>query len=317
MHRLTETAMDEMAAIAGGELVRRTGSAWLAGDDEADGLQAAVAAMQAAGIACRLDPAALPERMRPWYEIAAVVEADGMLLPARWVRRLAEAAVAAGADVYERSEVTAVDARRAGLGGHARRGERTSRPARSWSPATASSLALIPALAGVVYPVRGQVVATEPLADTVIALPTHSDHGFFYYRPTDDGRVTLGGGRHADVEAEYTTQEAISDRIQAAIEGFLSERLGIPAERIEHRWAGIMGFSADMLPVVGELPGSPGLWVCGGYSGVGNVPGFALGQLVADRIAGGAGDPREPSARRGPLRCIKGAWHLLCITRWR
>ena len=43
-----------------------------------------------------------------------------------------------------------------------------------------------------------------------------------------------------------------------------------------------------MLPVVGELPGRPGLWVCGGYSGVGNVPGFAYGRLLADRIAGAA-----------------------------
>ena len=52
-----------------------------------------------------------------------------------------------------------------------------------------------------------------------------------------------------------------------------------------------MGFSADMLPVVGELAGRPGLWVCGGYSGVGNVPGFGYGRLIADRITGAAHTP--------------------------
>ena len=80
--------------------------------------------------------------------------------------------------------------------------------------------------------------------------------------------------------------EQTSAPVQAALEQFLSERLGIDTGRITHRWAGIMGFSADMLPVVGEIPAKPGLWVCGGYSGVGNVPGFALGQLLAERIAG-------------------------------
>ena len=186
LHRLTEAAMDEMAALAGSGLVRRTGSAWLAGPDEAADLRAAVAAMRDAGIACRIDASVLPERMRPWYEAAAVVEADGLLLPARWVQRLAEAAVAAGAAVYERSPVTSVTLDADGWalsidgGGHV--------SAASVVVACDGLIpALIPALAGIVYPVRGQVIATEPLADTVIALPTHSDHGFFYYRPTDDG----------------------------------------------------------------------------------------------------------------------------------
>lgn len=30
--------------------------------------------------------------------------------------------------------------------------------------------------------------------------------------------------------------------------------------RITHRWSGVMGFSPDALPWVGEVPGSPGLW---------------------------------------------------------
>jgi glycine/D-amino acid oxidase-like deaminating enzyme len=42
---------------------------------------------------------------------------------------------------------------------------------------------------------------------------------------------------------------------------------------------------------VGPVPGSPGLWVTGGYSGTGNVPGFLAGQEIADAIAGVAGEP--------------------------
>jgi glycine/D-amino acid oxidase-like deaminating enzyme len=47
-----------------------------------------------------------------------------------------------------------------------------------------------------------------------------------------------------------------------------------------------MGFSADLMPVVGEVPGRPGLHVAGGYSGVGNVQGFVCGRMLADRISG-------------------------------
>jgi glycine/D-amino acid oxidase-like deaminating enzyme len=47
-----------------------------------------------------------------------------------------------------------------------------------------------------------------------------------------------------------------------------------------------MGFSADLLPVVGEVPGRPGLHVAGGYSGVGNVQGFVCGGMIADLILG-------------------------------
>jgi glycine/D-amino acid oxidase-like deaminating enzyme len=42
----------------------------------------------------------------------------------------------------------------------------------------------------------------------------------------------------------------------------------------------------DFLPVVGEVPGKHGLWVAGGYSGHGNVLGFACGRLVAKTILG-------------------------------
>jgi glycine/D-amino acid oxidase-like deaminating enzyme len=42
----------------------------------------------------------------------------------------------------------------------------------------------------------------------------------------------------------------------------------------------------DFLPVVGELPELPGRWVAGGYSGHGNVLGYACGRLVARAIFG-------------------------------
>ena len=108
-----------------------------------------------------------------------------------------------------------------------------------------------------------------------------------YYRPTPDGRVLAGGGRLEHLEAEYTDHERTSEAVQAEPDRFLREQLGLAGAAMTHRWAGIMGFSADLLPLAGPVPGRPGLHVAGGYSGVGNVLGHHCGMLVADLIATG------------------------------
>ena len=82
--------------------------------------------------------------------------------------------------------------------------------------------------------------------------------------------------------------------IQASLERFLGELIGEPP-RISHRWAGIFGLTQDMLPLVGRVPGRDGLWVAGGYSGHGNVLGFACG---------GSSRARS-SARRAAARAVR------------
>jgi glycine/D-amino acid oxidase-like deaminating enzyme len=77
--------------------------------------------------------------------------------------------------------------------------------------------------------------------------------------------------------------------VQAALETLLRELAGdLPA--ITHRWSGIFGTSPDRLPLVGQVPDRPGIWVARGYSGHGNVLGLASGELVAKAILG----RREP-----------------------
>ena len=68
--------------------------------------------------------------------------------------------------------------------------------------------------------------------------------------------------------------------------------------RVDYAWAGIFGMVMDFLPVVGRVPGLDDVWVAGGYSGHGNVLGFACGELVA---SGGARDGRA-SAWRSSIR---------------
>jgi gamma-glutamylputrescine oxidase len=288
LHRATEAALDEMLALAADrgepDAVRRTGSLWLATDEEADDVAAAVTALTAAGVDCREAPELIPPAMRGRYPRATVFPDDCALQPARWVRTLAGAAAAAGAQLRERSPVTAIEPRRDGWRVVTPGGAATGRAVVVACDGLLPRL--VPELHGIVYPVRGQMLATEPIPDPVVTLPTHSDHGFVYALPTHDGRLAIGGCRSADLEAEYTDESGPTLRIQEALDRFVVERMGLTDARITHRWAGTMGFSADLLPVVGAVPGRPGLHVAGGYSGVGNIQGFVCGGMLADLILG-------------------------------
>jgi gamma-glutamylputrescine oxidase len=288
LQRATETALDEMLAIAAdrGEAgaVRRTGSLWLASAAEADPMRAAVSELAAAGVDCREAPELIPGAMLAHYPRAAVFPGDCELEPARWVRALAAAAAAAGALLHERSPALAIERRAGGWRVQSGSGRATGRAVVVACDGLLPRL--VPELSGIVYPVRGQMLATEPIPDAVITLPTHSDHGFVYGRPTGDGRLAIGGCRWADLEAEYTDADRPTRPVQRALERFIAERMGLVGVRVTHRWSGIMGFSADLLPVVGEVPGRPGLQVAGGYSGVGNVQGFVCGRMLADALLG-------------------------------
>jgi len=77
--------------------------------------------------------------------------------------------------------------------------------------------------------------------------------------------------------------------VQQALQAFVNGLVGREL-RVDYAWAGIFGMVMDFLPVVGRVPGLENVWVAGGYSGHGNVLGFACGELVAGAITGG-GEP--------------------------
>ena len=280
-------AMIELAEELGvPDAVQRTGSLWVATAEEAGEMAAAASALEAAGVACRPAPELIPEPMRASHPAALHVPGDGSLLPARWVRTLAEAVTARGGALHERSPASSIGAD--GQGWVVSAGGGTVRADAVVIACDGLIPRLLPELGRIIYPVRGQVAATAPLPSQPLSMPTHSQHGFMYYRPTPDGRVVVGGGRLEHLEDEYTDEERITPGVQADIDRFLADSLGLAGAEVTHRWAGIMGFSADLLPLAGELPERPGLHVAGGYSGVGNVLGHLCGRIVADLIATGS-----------------------------
>jgi glycine/D-amino acid oxidase-like deaminating enzyme len=259
-----------MAELAG-DALRRVGSYRLAGDEEErDGIRLEYEALREDGFAADwLDD--VPGGAAGRFLGAISHPHDGSIQPARFVRRLAAAATAAGADFREHHQVedlAALDADRVLVAtdgyGHG----------------------LVPELADLVWPTRGQMIGSEPLGRMLYDRPHYARQGFDYWQQLPDGRILLGGFRDVSILDELTDVEETTPAIQASLESFLHELVGEEVP-VTHRWAGIFGLTQDMLPLVGPVPGRDGrLWVAGGYSGHGNVLGFACGELVADAILG-------------------------------
>lgn len=263
---------DELVALSelAGDAFRATGSLRVAvDDDELDELRAEYEALLVAGLAAEWREH-LPAPLAGHYPAALFHPPDGVLQPARLVRRIAGRAAAAGVEIHQHTRVGAPD----------ETGAATVVVATDGYPS-----GLLGELEGLVVPTRGQVIATEPIDELLFEIPHYGRHGFDYWHQRLDGRIVAGGFRDVSLDTEFTAEEVTTPIVQGALERFVEEHVGRPL-RIDYRWAGIFGMVFDFLPVVGRVPGADGLWVAGGYSGHGNVLGFACGRLVARAILG-------------------------------
>jgi glycine/D-amino acid oxidase-like deaminating enzyme len=274
--RWTEDALDAMEELAG-DALRRPGSYRLAADEEErEGIRLEYEALHEDGLEGEwLDD--VPGGAAGKFLGAISHPSDGSIQPARFVRRLAARAAEAGAELREHDpveDVEALDAEHVLIAtdgyGHG----------------------LVPELADLIWPTRGQVVVSEPLDSVLYDRPHYARQGFDYWQQLPDGRILLGGFRDVSIMDELTDVEEMTPTIQASLESFLHELAGRPVE-VTHRWAGIFGLTQDMLPLVGPVPGHDGrVWVAAGYSGHGNVLGFACGRLVADALLGDTSSPQ-------------------------
>src|SRR5262249_53757786 len=236
--QLTEAALDRLELLAG-DACRRVGSLRLAqGDAEAQALGREVEALRADGFAVDdVDP--LPPALARLFSAGILHPGDAALQPARWVRRLAARAAAAGAEIVEgralssdeldRLDVDHVVVAVDGLGSD-----------------------LLPELVDVVSPQRGQMLVTEPLRERYLERPHYAREGYDYWQQLPDGRLVVGGKRDLSFATEATTAEETSALIQHELEALVVDLVGeLPA--ITHRWAGIWGETPDRLPLVGRL----------------------------------------------------------------
>jgi gamma-glutamylputrescine oxidase len=150
---------------------------------------------------------------------------------------------------------------------------------------------VLPELSGQARSARLQMLATEPAAPGSIPCPVYDNWGYEYWQQLPDGRVALGGGRGVYGEHEWGRPAEPGADVQALLDRVLRERVGVDAA-VTHRWAGVIAFTPDRLPVFAEV--RPGVIAVGAHSGHGNVLGSAAAR-AATAIA--LGEPAPPIAR--------------------
>jgi glycine/D-amino acid oxidase-like deaminating enzyme len=261
-----------LAATEGEDLELREGSAQLL----EDGFKAAF-----------VDHDDLPSwAQRAGYRSAQVIPLDGELDPVAFAQGLADGLLSLGGSLYENCPAEDIQQTPDGVRVLCPDGEVTAMGAVIAANAYATTLA--PWLKGRLDPTRGQVLCTAPIDERLFDRPIYASHGFEYWRQLRSGEVVMGGWRNLDMEGEVGFDEDTHPQIQDAMAAFLSGlHPAMEGVEITSRWAGIMGFSRDSLPIVGPMPGWPALFLAVGFTGHGFGFSVHAGKVMAELITTG------------------------------
>jgi gamma-glutamylputrescine oxidase len=104
-----------------------------------------------------------------------------------------------------------------------------------------------------------------------------------------DGSIVIGGCRADAPNADVGVRDLIptsqlTDRIERILPDLFPD---LPRLTVARRWAGLMAFTSDRLPVADRVPEMANAWVAGGFSGHGMTFGPRLGQLLAEAVTSG------------------------------
>jgi glycine/D-amino acid oxidase-like deaminating enzyme len=97
------------------------------------------------------------------------------------------------------------------------------------------------------------------------------------------GSILIGGGWPARLRGSHpeVSRESLLGNLAVAARVVP----GIRHARLIRTWAGFVNATASWLPLIGELPGSPGLFI-GAFPYMGFTAGPLLGRVLADLVAG-------------------------------
>jgi gamma-glutamylputrescine oxidase len=214
------------------------------------------------------------------YHGALITPAGGHMHPMKYAHGLANAALVAGAHIYEQSRVTAVADGATTLVQTAT----GSVSARHVLMACDSDMDSVDRAAGqYTMPVLNYIIATEPLdAGRAAALipsgAAVSDSRFVlnYFRLSADNRMLFAGG-------EKYTRKPPAD-IAAFVRPFMLGLFPSLADAaIDYAWGGAVGITVNRLPQFGRRGNR---LFAHGYSGQGVLLATLAGELMADAISG-------------------------------
>ena len=167
--------------------------------------------------------------------------------------------------------------------------------ANSWAPELLDDLP-----AGALVPARGQILVTEPVSE-VMRHPFGTNFDKEYGRQTPTGQIVCGGYRRLDVnEGLGSYEERVTPPVLKGIGSCLATLFPpLGSLKVVRSWAGIMGFTADGLPMIGAYGGVKHLFVAAGFNGGGFSWGASTGKALAQLILHGRAafdlDPFDPN----------------------
>lgn len=242
---------------------------------------------------------------------ALTIKAGFGLNPRKYVNGLAQAVEKAGGRIFERSAVTQLSQQADGwvlrVNGHELRADQVIVATNGYS-----SEDVPPWLGGRYVPGQSNVIVTRPLLDdelmaagwTSNQMAYDTRNLLHYFRLMPDRRFLFG------MRGGLLTGSAAEARAAARIRRDFEEMFPAwSAVETAHGWSGMVCVARDMLPFVGAVPDTNGLWTGMCYHGNGVAMGSYSGALLAQLVQGRIPDGPYPDAMRAPLRRFElGRW---------
>jgi gamma-glutamylputrescine oxidase len=207
----------------------------------------------------------------------------GHLHPLNYCIGLADAAMKAGAAIYENAEVTEVNTGPAPF----------AKTAQGKVSATFMILAgnaylgkLVKPLYGRIMPVGSYIIATEPLGENRAKSLIRDNEAVAntnfiidYFRRSGDNRMLFGG------RASYSTLEPgnLAEYMRPRMTAVYPQLKDV---KIDYAWGGFIAITSNRIPDCGRL--SPTTYYAHGYSGQGVALAGLYGKLMAEAIRGQA-----------------------------
>ncbi|MEP1767167.1 MAG: FAD-binding oxidoreductase [Sulfitobacter sp.] len=235
---------------------------------------------------------------------ALTVEAGFGLNPRKYIEGLANAAVSAGARIFEKSAVTELNQKRGRwtlcVNGKTLRADHVVLATNGYSSEDVPKW-----LAGRYMPSQSNVIVTRPLTDDEIQaagwstdqMAYDTKNLLHYFRLMPDRRFLFGmrGGLMTGAKAEARASATIRAEFDAMFPAWRNVEAA-------HGWSGMVCLARNMQPFVGPVPDHSGLWAGLCYHGNGVAMGSYSGAILADLILGRTPDMRYPAAMKTPLQ---------------
>jgi glycine/D-amino acid oxidase-like deaminating enzyme len=208
--------------------------------------------------------------------------------PAKLVRGLADAAQAAGAEIYEHTPAV-------GIAPHRVETPWGAVTARWVVRATEGFTAGLPGLGRDLLAMNSSMIVTAPLPPEMwgrigwggLETVRTAAHAYLYLQRTADGRIAIGGRGNPYRWGSGTDDHGVTSAstIAALTRSLHGLWPGLAGVAIDHAWCGVLGVARDWSPSV-YLDRSTGLAWAGGYVGDGVTTSHLAGRTLAELIAG-------------------------------